>query len=225
MSHQPSAWGRGSPLPGKGTSFLYVPKKEQTPIQDIEIDIPGFHYVKDWISSEQQDEIMKFLDSVEWSTELKRRVQHYGYHFDYKTSEISETPIEPIPSVLQPMIKRLKEEFFDGVLPDQLIVNEYIPGQGIGPHTDRTHCFGPTVASISMLSPVVMDFSNCKTLEKRALKLEPCSILVLKDDARYRWTHGIGQRDKDMWQGKEFQRSRRVSLTFRTVILKSQTKS
>jgi alkylated DNA repair dioxygenase AlkB len=42
--------------------------------------------------------------------------------------------------------------------PDQLIVNEYIPGQGIGDHVDHTKLFGQEVVSISLLSDVVMTF-------------------------------------------------------------------
>jgi len=49
--------------------------------------------------------------------------------------------------------------------------------------------------------------------------LEPRSLIVLKGEARYEWAHGIAKRKSDNWQGQVFKRTRRVSLTFRTVIL------
>ncbi len=69
------------------------------------------------------------------------------------------------------------------------IVNEYEANQGIKPHTDAP-AFGPNVASISLLSPVVMDFRNKTTFQKAQLALEPRSILVMTGESRTDWTHG-----------------------------------
>jgi hypothetical protein len=41
----------------------------------------------------------------------------------------------------------------------------------------------------------------------------------LKDEARNEWLHGIAPRKSDMWEGQKYERQRRVSLTFRKVIL------
>jgi alkylated DNA repair dioxygenase AlkB len=45
--------------------------------------------------------------------------------------------------------------------------------------------------------------------------LEPRSLLVLGDEARYEWEHGIARRKTDHWQGGRIFRSRRLSVTFR----------
>lgn len=50
------------------------------------------------------------------------------------------------------------------------------------------------------------------------------SLIVLKDDARYKWLHGIAPRktdprNADMQDGKRQERGRRISLTFRKVII------
>lgn len=50
---------------------------------------------------------------------------------------------------------------------------------------------------------------------KRYINLEPRSLLILKDDARYQWKHGIAAGKSD----NGVKRQRRVSLTFRKVIL------
>lgn len=48
--------------------------------------------------------------------------------------------------------------------------------------------------------------------------LEPRSVMVLKDVARYKWTHEIPARKSDVIDGGKVERSRRISLTFRKVI-------
>jgi alkylated DNA repair dioxygenase AlkB len=98
--------------------------------------------------------------------------------------------------------------------PDQVIVNEYEPGQGIARHTDCKPCFGPTVAMVSLASDIEMDFTGPVGQTER-LKLERCSLLVLSGQAREEWGHEIAKRRSDPQFG--IQRRRRVSLTFRSV--------
>jgi hypothetical protein len=50
-----------------------------------------------------------------------------------------------------------------------------------------------------------------------AIPLDPRSLLILQQDARYRWKHGIAARKYDSYYGIKTMRSRRVSLTFRKV--------
>jgi hypothetical protein len=40
-------------------------------------------------------------------------------------------------------------------------------------------------------------------------------LLVLSDEARYDWEHGIARRKNDRWQGLVVPRARRLSVTFR----------
>jgi hypothetical protein len=49
--------------------------------------------------------------------------------------------------------------------------------------------------------------------------LEPKSIIILQKEARYNWLHGIKARQTNEWQGEKIVRQRRISLTFRRVIL------
>jgi alkylated DNA repair dioxygenase AlkB len=57
--------------------------------------------------------------------------------------------------------------------PDQLMVNEYEPGQGIGRHIDCQQCFTGTIISFSLGSAWVMDLINKETREKKRRLLEP----------------------------------------------------
>jgi alkylated DNA repair dioxygenase AlkB len=55
--------------------------------------------------------------------------------------------------------------------------------------------------------------------DKCDILLEPRSLVVLTDEARYNWTHGIPAREKDKWMGNTIYRKPRISLTYRRVIL------
>jgi alkylated DNA repair dioxygenase AlkB len=97
---------------------------------------------------------------------------------------------------------------------DQMLINEYLPGQGIALHRDYEP-FDRTVVSLSLLSACVMDFRHLKDGRRASLFLEPRSLLMLSDEARYDWQHGIARRKTDRWQGQAIRRSRRLSITFR----------
>jgi hypothetical protein len=49
--------------------------------------------------------------------------------------------------------------------------------------------------------------------------LEPGSIICLSGAARYEWTHGIAERQIDIWQGNGIQRKERISITLRKMKL------
>jgi alkylated DNA repair dioxygenase AlkB len=61
-----------------------------------------------------------------------------------------------------------------------------------------------------------MQFRKMESGETESLLLEPRSLLVLSDEARYDWQHGIARRKNDIWQGIRIPRERRLSITFRT---------
>lgn len=106
--------------------------------------------------------------------------------------------------------------------PDQLIVNEYMPGQGIANHIDCEPCFGDTIISLSLGSKVIMNLTNRSTKEVVPIILEPRSALLLRGASRYDWMHGIIGRKTDRINDVKWKRTRRISLTFRKVILREE---
>lgn len=56
-----------------------------------------------------------------------------------------------------------------------------------------------------------------ETGEQHSLLLEPRSLLVLSDEARYQWQHGIARRKNDRWHGVVIPLARRLSITFRAL--------
>jgi alkylated DNA repair dioxygenase AlkB len=64
-----------------------------------------------------------------------------------------------------------------------------------------------------------MDFTHKQKRQVVPLLLESRGLVVLQDEARHIWLHGIPARKTDHYGDKMIQRGRRVSLTFRKVIV------
>ena len=149
-------------------------------------------------------------------TDLKRRVQHYGFKYDYKARSItSDHYIGATPDWLLPLCQKLLADKIFKIIPDQVIINEYLPGQGITPHIDCIPCFAEVICSLSLISPCVMEFVR---EEKVPMLLEPRSLVVLSGESRYNWKHGIAARQADIYSGAKIPRQRRLSITFRKII-------
>ena len=103
--------------------------------------------------------------------------------------------------------------------PDQVIINQYIPGQGINPHVDKTHCFDGVVGSVGLGSSCIMQFRrNAPPHECVDVFFARRMAVVLTGEARYAWTHGIAPDTEDVWHGAVHRRKCRVSITWRRVI-------
>lgn len=167
------------------------------------------------ISVEQEDEILYHVNHHQWDTFLKRRVQHYGYRYDYRLRTIenkaklpqAQKP-EDLPVWSLDLARNLLEKKLIPKLPNQLIVNEYTKGQGISKHTDHP-MFGNTIFSVSLGSPCVMVFRRGTSHVE--INVAPRMFMKMEGAARSSWTHEIPPLDKGV----------RVSLTFRYVDEKS----
>lgn len=181
---------------------------------------PGALYIADYIDGPTESRLLDAIDKSAWLGDLKRRVQHYGFRYDYKARRItSDAYLGPLPAWLRTLAEQLRDEDLFPVEPDQVIVNEYLPGQGIAPHVDCEPCFGDTIVSLSLGSTCCMEFEHIHTGQRSTQILRPRSLVLLDDDARFNWTHGIPARKSDLVDGEKVVRGRRISLTFRTVIM------
>lgn len=192
--------------------------------------IDGLAYYRNFVETPVVDRAVASIDATPWLNDLRRRVQHYGYRYDYRARAARpEDYLGPLPGWADDLARRLFAEGHFEHVPDQVIVNEYEPGQGIAAHIDCEPCFGPTIASISLGSATVMEFiklgadgaAGQREGRREQMLLEPGSLLVLSGPARYAWQHLIPARKSDPdllgGSGKRLPRGRRVSLTFRTM--------
>ena len=187
-------------------------------MQQVPTSIPGLQLYEEFLSREEEAQLLNQVDSSPWLGDLRRRVQHYGYKYDYKARSIdSSMRLGDLPIWSLPVLSRLKAA---RIIPgpfDQLIVNEYEPGQGIAAHVDCEPCFQDGIVSVSLGSDVIMEFR--KDGQKIEKVLKGRSVLVLTGESRYEWKHGIPARKSDVLNGERVPRKRRVSLTFRQVVI------
>lgn len=180
-------------------------------------EVPGLYMVTNLITPSQEHALLRAVDCEPWSPILQRRTQHYGYEYDYRTKNLPRR-LGVLPEWSNPVVDALIAlEALPGApetRPNQLIVNEYQPGQGISAHTDSKVFLSPIV-SVSLGSQCLMTFSNGSV--SRDIELPTRSAVILNDEARSDWTHAIVGRKSDIIRGSRRSRGRRVSLTFRYV--------
>ena len=176
----------------------------------------GAVIVPDFVTPAEEARLLLRITEAPWMTDIGRRVQHYGYRYNYKGSS-RPVPAAPFPRWAEAMTARLRPHFA-GSLPVQCIVNEYRPGQGIGMHADHAD-FGPVVASLSLGASWPMRFRrrNTRPYARDGLPgdevavLPRRSVLVLAGPARAAFMHGIDRADTARATVT------RVSATFRTL--------
>lgn len=183
--------------------------------------IKGLELHFDFVDEAEETELLHFIDNSEWLDDLTRRVQHYGYKYDYKARKINHSFfLGDLPEWLQSLTKKITDKKLIDFTPDQAIINEYESGQGISPHIDCEPCFGEVILSLSLGSTCVMNFeTEPNSKNKIEIFVEPRTLLIMKNESRFNYYHGIPQRKSDKYNNDTFKRDRRVSITFRKVII------
>jgi len=197
-------------------------KKERVYIDQV----PGLSIIQDYITPSEEDYLFKKLDKLPWVVDFSRKLQYYGYRNEReKPYDLVPIP-QQIPDCLSSIIDQVVEENLIYKRPEQVIINDYLPGQGIRPHFDRKDYFDNTIIGISLGSDCVMEFTPPDTKETKENRKEKINVLlprrslyIIEDDARYKWQHGIAGRKNDkLGDGQICVRKRRISITFRNVI-------
>lgn len=183
----------------------------------METGVPGFKLYKDYISESQEEKLLREIDNQPWVVDYDRRLQYYGFRNELEAPyDLVEFPV-----ALPPEILKLSEKLVEANIllqqPDQVIINEYDPGQGIRPHKDRNY-FENQICGVNLGSGCVMQF--IKSGEKIEVEIPRRSLYVMQDEARTKWKHAIPPRKKDKLDGNVKHRERRVSITYRKVKMK-----
>jgi alkylated DNA repair protein alkB family protein 8 len=187
---------------------------------------PGLRLVEDFLSEDEEAALLNQLDEEgSWDDRLSRRVQHYGYEFDYQSRKaLAGHPMIPFPALAQRTLQRIADELCpDAVNLNQLTVNEYLPGQGISAHIDTHSCFGDMMLSVSLGADILMRFipasAHVSQQERLSFWLPRRSVLIMEGPSRFAFKHAIPLRKTDSVDGEIVKRERRVSLTFRSIRL------
>eukprot|EP00002_Diphylleia_rotans_P033729 TRINITY_DN7200_c0_g1_i3.p1 TRINITY_DN7200_c0_g1~~TRINITY_DN7200_c0_g1_i3.p1 ORF type:complete len:272 (-),score=44.18 TRINITY_DN7200_c0_g1_i3:14-829(-) len=171
---------------------------------------------------EKEDFLIKYTDANCWLDNIqRRRVQHYGYPFNYQIRRLEvDKPRTEFPPPYEEIAQQLYELGFFPSPPNQLTLNDYQAGQGIRFHVDSHSSFLDEVASISMGSDCIMEFRlplqditqgrhrkhHQETEETVNILLPRRSLLILQGDARYLWDHQIPGRKTEIISRPEYER-------------------
>ena len=107
-----------------------------------------------------------------------RQVVGFGFRYDYSRREVVEAP--PVPTFLDPVRQRIGEAFHRPPETfEQVLINEYRPGAGIGWHRDKPQ-FGEVVG-VSLLAPCNFRLRrrSGKAWDRFSLTVEPRSAYML----------------------------------------------
>jgi alkylated DNA repair dioxygenase AlkB len=197
---------------------MSVMARRQTAIAQHDLFVPepawpaGFAYQSDLIAPADEAALLGNLKALSFQPFefrgflAKRYVAWFGWRYDYAGGQLRDS--EPIPSFLLPL--RARAAALAGVVPEslqQVLINQYAPGAGIGWHRDKP-MFGDVVG-VSLLSPCVFRFRRraaASGWERYSLTAEPRSAYLLSGPARDEWEHSIPE-----------VAALRYSVTFRTL--------
>jgi alkylated DNA repair dioxygenase AlkB len=136
----------------------------------------------------------------------KRRVVSFGWRYDYSAARLR--PSDELPSFLLPL--RTQAAAFAGIAAEdleQVLINEYASGAGIGWHRDRPAFEDVIAISLGSTCSLRMRRRQGSGWERAAQVLQPCSAYLLRGPARHDWQHSILPVDR-----------LRYSVTFRNFI-------
>eukprot|EP00039_Didymoeca_costata_P000249 m.44807 g.44807 ORF g.44807 m.44807 type:complete len:342 (-) comp10146_c0_seq3:112-1137(-) len=192
--------------------------------------VPGLEVVHDLVSEEEEEDILKALSHYPCELLTRRKVQHFGYRFDYSQNDARAKSEADFPSFNDWLLPRIavkkdtdSKHAYDGMKmkqwPDQLTVNIYEPGGGIPPHVDSHSPFEESIASLSLGSDIVIEFWPIHVGKKGCVNvhLPRRSLMIMNGEARYAWQHGIAARKTDILNHAVVNRLTRTSLTYRTI--------
>jgi alkylated DNA repair dioxygenase AlkB len=171
----------------------------------------GFRYQPDLISADEEAELIGHLAQLPFEPFdfhghlAHRQVVGFGYRYDYSTRTVRPAP--DIPDFLQPLRRRVGA--FAGVEAEafqQVLINEYRLGAGIGWHKDKPHF--EHVVGVSLSAPCLFRFRKKvgQGWERISLPIAPRSAYLLTGPSRLLWEHSIPPLD-----------AQRFSITLRTL--------
>jgi alkylated DNA repair dioxygenase AlkB len=171
----------------------------------------GFRYEPDLMTAADEESLARELAALPFEPfdfhgyKANRQVVGFGFRYDYGSRQVVDAP--PLPSFLDPLRRKIAEAFGRNAEAfQQVLINEYRPGAGIGWHRDKAQF--DEVVGVSLLAPCTFRFrqKNGHGWDRVSLIVEPRSAYLLSGASRTVWEHSIPPLDRH-----------RYSITFRTL--------
>src|SRR4051794_16222078 len=84
--------------------------RKDTIMEHTPISIPGLQFIQNVVSQEEHDRLVAVIDQQPWLLDLQRRVQHYGYRYDYKSRSVDDSQfLGPLPEWGQFLLAQFRE--------------------------------------------------------------------------------------------------------------------
>lgn len=188
-------------------------------------DIPGLYIIPNVFTDAQGCEIIDQIrkdDGEKHECSQIHKALEFGWKFIPATSQktkddyLGEFPmwLNKVWDIAYSSIESEIDEFPKDVVPDHVLLNEYVSNDGCRPHTDDVKFWNNWVVGVSFGSGCIIQFTEKYVVDVYVPKN---SVYVMINDARYKWTHGIPFADHDLVYGDIVPRDTRISLTFRTI--------
>jgi alkylated DNA repair dioxygenase AlkB len=171
----------------------------------------GFRYQADLVSAGEEESLARELAALPFEPfdfhgyKANRQVVGFGFRYDYGSRQVIDAP--PLPSFLDPLRGKIADTFGRKAEAfQQVLINEYRPGAGIGWHRDKPQF--DEVVGVSLLAPCMFRFRrrNGDGWDRVSLLVEARSAYLLSGPSRTVWEHSIPPLDRH-----------RYSITFRTL--------
>ncbi|RFU27402.1 hypothetical protein B7463_g8934, partial [Scytalidium lignicola] len=225
-------------------------------LEEVEIrSLPSVaYYVADFLTPEEEVTLLRKIATApkpRWTQLKNRRLQVWPSDLA-KGNTLLDAPLPQW--LIDPIISRLRSLpiskadnsrniFTDSPhqTPNHVLINEYLPGQGIMPHKDGP-AYYPVVCTVSLSATLCLDLYGSKedgaTEEKPRWRIlqEPRSLLITSGELYVNYLHGIAEIKQDVDLGPTTvanwdllgspsavidghnERQTRISLTYRDVL-------
>jgi alkylated DNA repair dioxygenase AlkB len=171
----------------------------------------GFRYHRDLLTAQEETALAHELSALPFEPfdfhgyKANRQVVGFGFRYDYGQRAVVDAA--PLPSWLEPLREKIAEVFSRPARAfQQVLINEYRPGAGIGWHRDKPQF--DEVVGVSLLAPCTFRFRRKweQRWDRISLTVEPRSAYLLSGPSRTVWEHSVRPLSRH-----------RYSLTFRTL--------
>ncbi|KAL3915821.1 MAG: hypothetical protein SGPRY_007067 [Prymnesium sp.] len=157
-------------------------------------------HVGGWLSEEEEMELLDCVDNSpthSWTQLRGRRLQQYG------GTPLPSEPmkVEALPAWISSVVARVVDAgvFPPSLPPNHVLLNEYLPGQGIDPHRDGP-LYHPLVAIISMGSHCTFQFvtDDLQRQPQESFLLPSRGLFLFEGDAYEKLLHTVPAKDADV---------------------------
>ena len=190
------------------------PPTSQSNLFVVEPAVPeGFVYRDDVITAEEEQALIERFKELSFKPfEFhgflgNRRVVSFGWRYDFSSAVLQ--PSNPIPHFLLSL--REQAAIFANVPSStlqQVLINEYAPGAGIGWHRDKAMFEDIIAISLGGSCTLRLRREQGGGWERAAKTVHPCSAYLLRGPVRREWEHSVPPVDR-----------LRYSVTFRNFVM------